>query len=171
MKKILVILLLCSAVGMWAQSLVNLTPRPKQMAEGQGSFLLPSHLVVAYGSLPDSLSREAARFVSDLNAATGLQASAQSSSEGAIRMQLVTDCSPEGYRLAVTTEGVKVEASTSAGFFYAFQSLKKMLPANVMARKYDARRKYTLPVVTIADEPGILPTTKVGVLKSRNILV
>ncbi len=153
MKKILVILLLCSTVGMWAQSLVNLTPRPKQMAEGQGSFLLPSHLVVAYGSLPDSLSREAARFVSDLNAATGLQASAQSSNEGAIRMQQVTDCSPEGYRLAITTEGVKVEASTSAGFFYAFQSLKKMLPANVMARKYDARRKYTLPVVTIADEP------------------
>ena len=130
MKKILFVLLLCSIEVVQAQSRVNLTPRPKQMVEGQGQFELPSRLVVAYGSLPDSLSREAARFVSDLNAATGLQASALSSTEGAIRMQLVSDCSPEGYRLAVTNEGVQVEASTSAGFFYAFQSLKKMLPAN-----------------------------------------
>ena len=89
MKKFLVVLLLCSIESVLAQSLVNLTPRPKQLTEGVGRYELLPRLVVAYGSLPDSLSREAARFVSDLNAATGLQASARSCEEGAIRMQLL----------------------------------------------------------------------------------
>ena len=153
MKKPLIVILLTMVGSLCAQSLVNLTPRPKQMTEGQGQFELCPELIVAYGSLPDSLSREAARFVSDLNAATGFRAMAQSRRDGAIRMQQVADCPAEGYRLTVDSEGVRIEAATSAGFFYAFQSLKKMLPANVMARVYDNNKRYVLPFVEIQDEP------------------
>ena len=153
MRCFFIVIMLSVAGNLYAQSLVNLTPRPKQMTEGQGEFELRPQMIVAYGSLPDSLSIEAARFVSDLNAATGLQATAQSRKEGAIRMQQVADCPPEGYRLTIDSEGVSIEAGTSAGFFYAFQSLKKMLPANVMARTYDNKKKYAWPCVTIQDEP------------------
>ena len=153
MKKLFFAILLSVAGTMLAQAPVNLTPRPRQMTAGEGHFALQSRLVVAYGSMADSLSVEAARFVSHLNAATGLQATAQGRSEGAITMHLDASCPPEGYRLSIKPTGVDVTASTSAGFFYAFQSLKKMLPANVMARKYDARRSYVLPCVEIQDEP------------------
>lgn len=153
MKKLFFAILLSVAGTMLAQTPVNLTPRPRQMTAGEGHFALQSRLVVAYGSMADSLSVEAARFVSHLNAATGLQATAQGRSEGAITMHLDASCPPEGYRLSIKPTGVDVTASTSAGFFYAFQSLKKMLPANVMARKYDARRSYVLPCVEIQDEP------------------
>ncbi len=153
MKKLFFAILLSVAGTMLAQTPVNLTPRPRQMTAGEGHFALQSRLVVAYGSMADSLSVEAARFVIHLNAATGLQATAQGRSEGAITMHLDASCPPEGYRLSIKPTGVDVTASTSAGFFYAFQSLKKMLPANVMARKYDARRSYVLPCVEIQDEP------------------
>lgn len=153
MKKLFFAILLSVAGTMLAQTPVNLTPRPRQMTAGEGHFALQSRLVVAYGSMADSLSVEAARFVSHLNAATGLQATAQGRSEGAITMHLDASCPPEGYRLSIKPTGVDVTAGTSAGFFYAFQSLKKMLPANVMARKYDARRSYVLPCVEIQDEP------------------
>ncbi len=153
MKKLFFAILLSVAGTMLAQTPVNLTPRPRQMTAGEGHFALQSRMVVAYGSMADSLSVEAARFVSHLNAATGLQATAQGRSEGAITMHLDASCPPEGYRLSIKPTGVDVTAGTSAGFFYAFQSLKKMLPANVMARKYDARRSYVLPCVEIQDEP------------------
>ena len=153
MKKLFFAILLSVAGTMLAQPPVNLTPRPRQMTQGEGHFALQSRLVVAYGSMADSLSVEAARFVSHLNAATGLQATAQGRSEGAITMHLDASCPSEGYRLSIKPTGVDVTAGTSAGFFYAFQSLKKMLPANVMARKYDARRSYVLPCVEIQDEP------------------
>ena len=131
----------------------NLTPRPKSVTIGEGQLILFQGMTVAYGALPDSLSCEAARFVSDLNAATGLGAQALNCAEGLVRMRQIDDCSPEGYRLSVKPDGILVEAATSAGFFYAFQSLKKMLPANVMVRHYDIRRTYALPCLTIADEP------------------
>ncbi|MBQ8969642.1 MAG: beta-N-acetylhexosaminidase [Bacteroidaceae bacterium] len=153
MKKTLTALLLATALIASAQSFVNLTPRPKSAVVNDGQLTLPPRLTVAYGSLPDSISREAARFVSDLNAATGLQAEAHSTGDGLIRLRHVADCAAEGYRLQVTTQGILVEATTTSGFFYAFQSLKKILPANVMARRYDAGKCYTLPCITVQDEP------------------
>ena len=153
MKRILLCLLSLLCLAARSQVKVNLTPRPKALSVADGELRLTPQMVVAYGQLPDSLSREAARFVSDLNAATGLQARAMSMTDGLVRMKQVNDCAPEGYRLRVTATGVDVEARTSAGFFYAFQSLKKMLPANVMARKYDAQGTYAWPLVTIQDEP------------------
>ena len=49
---------------------------------------------------------------------------------------------------------MSVAASTPIGLYYAFQSVKKMLPANVMAGVKDASvTEYALPVVEIADEP------------------
>lgn len=149
-----ILLSLCLLFGMSLSAAeVNLTPKPKSMTVGEGQLPLERGLVVAYGQLPDSLSREAARFVSDLNAATGLQGQALSTTKGLVRMNRSEDCAPEGYRLKVGTDGVLVEARTSAGFYYAFQSLLKMLPANVMARKFDNRRRYALPFVDIQDEP------------------
>ena len=42
----------------------------------------------------------------------------------------------------------------ATGRDYAFQSVKKMLPANMMAGKSDATvTEYALPLVTITDEP------------------
>jgi hypothetical protein len=45
-----------------------------------------------------------------------------------------------------------VEAANATGLFYAFQTLKKILPANVMAG-VKAEGTYSWPVVTINDEP------------------
>ena len=138
-------------LGLAAQT-VNLTPKAKQMTVGEGTLTLPQEFCVSYGQLPDSLSIEAARFASAINATTGLKASARSTADGLFTMQLDSTASPEGYTLDITPEGVSVKAGTSAGFYYAFQSIKKILPANVMAGKY-AEGTYTLPVLSIQDEP------------------
>ena len=138
-------------LGLAAQTM-NLTPKAKQMTVGEGTLTLPQEFCVSYGQLPDSLSIEAARFASAINATTGLKASARSTADGLFTMQLDSTASPEGYTLDITPEGVSVKAGTSAGFYYAFQSIKKILPANVMAGKY-AEGTYTLPVLSIQDEP------------------
>lgn len=153
MRRTLTLMLFCITLTAIAQPEVNLTPRPMKLVQREGQLTLPARLVVAYGTLPDSLAVEAARFVSDLNAATGLGAMAMETDKGLIRMKKNEDCPSEGYRLQVTTDGITVEARTATGFFYAFQSLKKMLPANVMVRKYDARKTYVLPCLEIQDEP------------------
>lgn len=136
-----------------AQTFVNLTPRPKQMTAGEGELVLPADFRVGYGTLPDSLSAEAVKFVRAVNAATGFSGTAVAG-EGLISMSLDATAADEGYTLDVTTGGVSVKARTSRGFYYAFQTLRKILPANVMAGVRDeAVSRYALPVVSIKDEP------------------
>ena len=135
---------------------VNLTPRAKLMSEKGGTLTLPANFVVNTANLPDSLTAEATKFVNAINLATPLNASVASDDASALfQMVLSTaELDPEGYKLIVNADGVKVEAQTSAGFYYAFQTVKKILPANVMAGvKDEAVTEYALPLVSINDEP------------------
>lgn len=154
MKRLLLsalLLVLCASISV-AQTFVNLTPKPKQMTVGTGELVLPRAFAVSHADLPDEMAAEAKRFVADFNAATGYEATAVASGDALITMRL-NDASAEGYSLTVG-ESVTIEASTARGFFYAFQSLKKMLPGNVMAGVADPKiERYALPCVTINDEP------------------
>ncbi len=151
------ILILCGiavSLASMAQPRVNLTPRPKSMTTGEGELVLQTGFRVGYGNLPDSLAREAARFVSDINASTPLQAMATNSTHGTIQMEVDGTLSEEGYSLEINSQGATLKARTTAGFFYGFQSLKKILPPNVMARVRDGQTgRYALPALRIEDEP------------------
>ena len=60
----------------------------------------------------------------------------------------------EAYRLKVTRAKIEIHASKAAGFFYALQTLKQLMPRNVMAGVADPTiSKWSLPCVEIEDEP------------------
>ena len=135
---------------------VNLTPKAKLMTTTAGELPLPEGFVVNTANLADSLAAEATKFVEAINAATPLNATTASNDATAlIQMALPTTAlDAEGYKLFVKEDGVKIEAATSAGFYYAFQTLKKILPANVMAGvKDETVTTYALPLVNINDAP------------------
>lgn len=157
-KLLLLVMLLClPSLQARADGVASLTPLPKEITEGTGSLALPQSFTISYGALPDSLKAEAEKLAEALSATTGLSVSATADASGAlIRMNRYegTGLKPEGYKLTVTTTGAVAEAQTAAGFFYAFQTIKKLLPANVMAGVRDESvTSYALPVVTITDEP------------------
>ena len=60
---------------------------------------------------------------------------------------------PEGYILDITPKGIEVTASTEAGKFYAMQTIKQLLPAEVYAPEGFAGKSWTLPCCRIEDEP------------------
>ncbi|MBO5787926.1 MAG: beta-N-acetylhexosaminidase [Bacteroidaceae bacterium] len=60
----------------------------------------------------------------------------------------------EAYKLSVTPQRIEITAAESAGFFYAFQTLKQLMPRNVMAGVPDESvKEWSVPCVTIEDEP------------------
>ena len=135
---------------------VNLTPKAKLMTTSAGELPLPEGFVVNTANLPDSLATEATKFVNAINLATPLNAATATDDASAlIQMKLPTTAlGPEGYKLIIKEDGVRVEAETISGFYYAFQTLKKILPANVMAGvKDETVTNYALPIVNISDEP------------------
>ena len=156
MRKLTLIfsLLICLCASAQEQ-FVNLTPRPKQMTVGTGVFTLPARITIGTSGVADSLAAEARKLATALRAATGRNVTVSATAKGDIVMRKATDiANPEGYRLSVTADGITAEASTTAGFFYAFQSLKKMMPACVMAEVRDAKvNEFTVPMCQIDDEP------------------
>ena len=162
MKCRLLIVLLClmawATEGMAQKPFVNLTPKPKQMTVSDGQLTLPSDFVVSYTDADAAMVDEMNRFVQVYNVAAGAQASVAQSQQGALLQVVKFDSSAKraagAYKVKVTADQVKLTADDALGLFYAFQTVKKMLPANVMAGVYEAKNTvYALPLVDITDEP------------------
>lgn len=132
---------------------LNLTPLPKQIAQTEGEYKLSNGLTVGGTDLSADFTAEVNRFVDAINRATGLGATA---TNGAANISVALDGSlaAEGYTLDVTAEGIAIKAATPSGLFYAFQTVKKILPDNVMAG-VRAQGDYTVPFVSIQDEPRL----------------
>ena len=154
MKRFL-LLLVCLVGTLWsvAEVTVNLTPLPKSMKEGTGELVLPEAFVIDDSALPDSMTAEVQLFIEALSYATGYSIS-EGTADPLITITQNSDLAQEGYNLTVTTESVTLEAATTAGLYFGLQTIKKILPANVMAGVQDESvTEYALPVVTIKDEP------------------
>lgn len=145
----------CGTLEVWAQN-VNLTPLPKNIQVQEGMLTLPSSFDADVNLLGDSVIREVDQFIETLGTSSGISVSKTTGDADALlQVRLNPEIqNPEGYILRITGSGIQVEASCTDGFFYAFQTLKKMLPANVMAGVKDEKiTSYTLPYVEIQDEP------------------
>ena len=143
---------------MKADSDINLTPVPMKMTKGTGRLIFPSEFTIATGVVDKECSAEAQKFANLFTKVTGYGIEVKKeNSEALIKMSMYTGSEKlgnEGYTLDITTEGIAIAANEANGFYYAFQSIKKMLPANVMAEvKDDKVTEYTLPVVSIVDAP------------------
>lgn len=131
-----------------AEPFINLTPAPKEMAVGEGVFTLPEGMTVA----ATGHEAEVGKFLTAFNKATGLNAVATGDTEAATVRINDCDCGEDYYSLNVTTGGITIDAGSDRALFYAFQTLKKLLPANVMAEVYEDK-EYSLPLLSITDQP------------------
>lgn len=70
-------------------------------------------------------------------------------------IRLHTDCSmkDESYRLYVRSEGIDIYASGSPGFYYALQTVRQVLPAEIESDVLSPDVKWEVPLMTVYDEP------------------
>ena len=160
MKKftLLIIALLCLPMAMRADGDINLTPLPMKMTKGNGSLLLPESFTIATGELSEENAAEAVKFATLLSEVTGYNIEVKKDADDAlITMSMYTgneELGIEGYTLDITADGIAIAANEANGFYYAFQTIKKILPANVMAEVKDSKvTEYSMPIVSIVDAP------------------
>ncbi|MDE6145728.1 MAG: family 20 glycosylhydrolase, partial [Muribaculaceae bacterium] len=149
----LLLVALLALCGTVKAELGNLIPAPAHMTVGAGELTLPAGFNVSTAGLSDDMKAEADKFVAAINKATALNATA-TDANGLFSVSVDANLPAEGYVLNVSPEAVNITAGTPAGLFYAFQTVKKILPVNVMAGVAGAEgAEYKLPVVSITDEP------------------
>lgn len=154
-KKILLIFALMAfcCASVFADRFVNLTPAPANMTVGEGEYKIPKGMKISTKGLTPDMQSEVTKFIKDFNEATGLNV--RQAKKGQMEIRVNSAIAPEGYNLEVTTRGIKLEAATPAGLYYGLQTIKKVLPANVMACKPGAAgTEYVLPEMVIMDEPA-----------------
>ena len=154
MKRLLIysLLLLLAPTVMIAQS-VNLTPWPKTITTTGGVFTFPNAFNINTSNLDEAQMEEVKNFADQFSTATGLTAKVVADDNAPVNVvyaSSVTD--PEGYNLTITSSKITLQASTAVGVFYGLQSIKKMMPGNVMLGVYKPG-EYTVPTVNIKDAP------------------
>lgn len=124
-----------------------LIPYPQSVTQGEGSLSLSD-----LGSITtddDAAKRYAEEFSAQLKAISGI------SGTGSKAFTMTTDASlaHEAYTLNVTAEGIAITSADSAGFFYALQTLKQLMPHAIYGTEPATSLDWSVPVVAIEDHP------------------
>ena len=128
----------------------SVIPMPNDVTLAEGSFNVAGALVSVDGNLDEASAKAVKAFSETLETVTGKPMTGKRG--GVIRFGLNPNMGTEEYFLQVKPDGVNVEASAFGGFFYAIQTLKQMLPAEVYGNQ-KAKAAWLLPCVTILDAP------------------
>lgn len=145
-------LILFSLLPMYGFSDINITPYPKQLTQGKGTFSTTNTLTIQFAKNP-GFQNEAIKFANTISSTTSIKAKTIQSKA---QITLIEDAtlSAEAYNLTISTKKITIKASTPTGLFYAFQTIKKLLPHNVAVGVSDPTiHTITLPALTINDEP------------------
>ena len=170
MKKIVFALLLLVGISLQAQE-ISIIPKPAKMDVQNGKFLFNGKVVICYPVAKDVDFRKVVdNFVVELKETTGVKLAKSTpkkqksafgdavkygkKGDAHIVIHIDGDMAEEEYKLSVTTKRIDITAAKPAGLFYAFQTLKQLMPRNVMAGVPDESiREWSVPCVEIADEP------------------
>ncbi len=131
----------------------SVIPMPNDVTLSEGSFDLSGQDFYADASLDQASHKAIADFWDQLYKVSGKKSTLGSEEAGQkVRFIPNPNLGAEEYALNVNDKGVTVEASAFGGFFYAIQTLKQMLPAEIYGGK-KVHADWVLPYVSILDAP------------------
>ena len=134
---------------------INIIPKPQYLVQNKGEFRLDGKSCF-YASTPETRAL-ASFFASRINRSTGntMAISDNPSSKNVVSLLIDAslDVNEEGYTLDVTPSAVVVKAKTPQGLFYGMQSFMQLLPAEIENATIAENVSWSVPCVTIKDEP------------------
>ena len=157
MKKLLIALVAVAAAACAPKNEpLSLVPYPNHVEAGSGRYSIVNAPLACDEAMDDRAFASVATFAEQLAKTNGGEFEATKMaampSEG-FRFVVDATVEPEGYRLSIGRKGVEVRASEFAGFHYAIQTIKQLLPAEVYGEELAADKDWSLPCLEIADAP------------------
>lgn len=133
----------------------SIIPRPVQVEEASGTFVLTSGTGIALADPSDTLlARVAEVWAEPYREGAGLDLPL--ATDGALRVAVDSAASrvgAEGYRLEVRGDGVSVVGTDHAGLFYGLQTLSQLMPPGTETGDAATGEGVPLEAVSIVDEP------------------
>lgn len=130
---------------------ISIVPKPTELVLSEGSFLFSNDTKMSF---ENEAQKPAAKYLSDLfENAAGFPISISETKENASIIFLKEDTIKfEAYHLKVTPDKIIIKASDAAGYFYAVQTIRQLLPASIETANSN-EQNWLIPSITINDTP------------------
>ena len=164
MKKILsgILILLCCSIVFSCKPARNLTkseisiiPQVKEMTLGNSSFRFDKKTKLVVENANQKTI--AIQFASMFEKAMGWRLPiVVGGNEGSNQMCFRTDklIDAEAYSLEIKKNRIEIKASQPAGFFYAIQTLRQLLPPEIESKQIKKNIDWLVPTTNISDSPA-----------------
>jgi hexosaminidase len=138
---------------------ISIIPKPLSMLIGEGNFTISKSTVLCYNK-EDSAAAKGSSYLTDLLKKKGISTISQIFFTEEIKSGYILFTSAgasdtlgeEGYELAVNNNCIVIKAKKEAGFFYAIQTLRQLMPSGF--EKEGAKfSKLVIPALAIIDKP------------------
>jgi hexosaminidase len=145
----------CQQSRTFTESELALIPQPQKMVLGQSSFKFNKGTQLVIENTEQQAI--AADFASLFDKPAGWKPEIKvGGTEGSNQVYFKTEQSlaDEAYSLEVQKNRIEIKAAKPAGFFYAVQSLRQLLPAEIESSKKQEKAEWLVPVINISDGPS-----------------
>ena len=156
--KHLITFLLCIFTLFASAQNVHILPTPQQVKTQEGHFVWDENIVLTYDASDAEISKIVGMWRSDLDQITGkMVLFSRGVIKGKHYIELVktdhlgvSENEDQAYRLTITQNYIRMEATTNTGLFYATQSLKQLYRYSFLQNKGEI----IIPCMTITDWPN-----------------
>lgn len=145
----------CQPAKTFTPKEITLIPQVQKMTLGTSSFKFTENTSIVVQN--NDQQAIADQFSNLFGKSAGWKPKVETgAAEGANQIIFKTDeaLGEEGYAIDVTPSRIEIKAAKSAGFFYAFQTLRQLLPAELESSQKQDKTEWLVPVISISDSPA-----------------
>ncbi len=145
----------CQPSKSFSKDELSLIPQVQKMTLGESSFQFKKNTRLVVENVDQEVI--AAQFAGLFEKTAGWKLPIiVGGNEGSNQVYFKTEqtMGPEAYSLDVLKNRIEIKAAKPAGFFYALQTLRQLLPASIESSEAQARTKWLVPVISISDSPA-----------------
>jgi hexosaminidase len=138
------------------RSTIAIIPQPLSVKPQAGRFQLTRRTIISTDAAGEAIGHQLARYLEPATGFTLRVQTAGASPAGAIvlrRDATLKQLGAEGYTLDVRPGGVVARAPEPAGLFYAVQTIRQLLPAEIFRDAPSREVDWSMPAVAIEDMP------------------
>lgn len=134
----------------------HIIPQPAVLTSQKGQFVINENTVIVVNEQEGKAATVANLFLKKLQLVTGYQLAINNkeSDKNAIIFTLDNTIQhEEGYALSVNSNRIIAKAKTAKGLFYAYQTLRQLLPIELEKGQLNKTMNWSVPAVEITDSP------------------
>lgn len=145
----------CQPAKTFTESEISLIPQVQKMTLGESSFTFKKSTKLVVENVDQQVIASQFAQLIEKSAGWKLQV-VVGGNEGSNQVYFKTEqmMGPEAYSLEVQKNRIEIKAAKPAGFFYATQTLRQLLPTEIESIQIQNSMEWLVPVISISDNPG-----------------